>query len=280
MTSFYLIGQQLTIYVGFVLFLVGLIGSVIQILIFTSVPRYKNIPSCLYFTMASINDCGLLITGLAPYIVTAILNVNINRSSAVWCKLRFFFASIFAAIPLSFVCLSAIDQFFITSTSIRLRQWSNMKTAWRLSIGVTIFWWMHGALWFYFQDLSPITGLCYYVNPKFSIYAILFIFGVLCLFHTSIMITFTILTYRQVQKSIAITRRRFDRQMITMVCSQVFLTTVSVTPYGANVIYQSVTIPLLKSDEQRAIESLVSVVTYMLNFLTYGVRSIYSFPRY
>ncbi|CAF1455627.1 unnamed protein product [Rotaria magnacalcarata] len=132
MASLPYIGQQFTLYVGLYFLITGLTGSIMLIFIFISVFSYRRTPCTFYFIIATVHDCGQLIARLAPYVVSAYLNIDITRISASWCKLRFFFATSLGAIPLTCACLATIDQFLVTSQNVRFRQWSSIKIAYRV----------------------------------------------------------------------------------------------------------------------------------------------------
>lgn len=271
MASWAYIGQQFTLYVGLYFLITGLAGSIMQIIIYMTVATYRKTPCTFYFLIATIFDCDQLIASLGPYVVAAFFNIDLTRISVSWCKLRFFFATSFSAIPLSCACLATIDQFLVTSQNAGFRQWSNMTIARRASLCVIITWWIHGSLWLYFQDMSPITGVCVYIDTKFLIYAIIFIFFVLCFVHMIIMSTFSILAYQNVRKTTALARQNIDRQMVIMVSLQVLLTLIGLGPYGIYVAYTFVTIHISKSNDRKAQEALVATITYILCFLAYGV---------
>jgi hypothetical protein len=274
MVSLNYIGQQFTIYVGLYFMITGLIGGIMQIFIFATVSTYRKTPCTFYFLVAAIHDCGQLIASLAPFVVTAYFNIDIMRISVVWCKLRFFLATSLSAIPLSCACLAAIDQFLLTSQNPRLRQFSNIKIAHRASLCVIIFWWLHGTLWLYYQGMSPITGACYYIDSRFVLYAVIFIFFILCFVHMGIMSLFAFLSYRNVRQTTVLARQNIDQQMILMVCLQVLMTLIGLAPYGINITYTFVTKDIVKSSDRRLQESLVSTITYIFCFLVYGVSSI------
>ena len=272
MISFITVGQWFTIYVGLFIFITGIVGSTLQMFIFITTTTYRKTPCTFYLFVAAVHDFGQLISSLAPYVITAYLNIDINRISISWCKLRFFLASSFGAIPLSCACLATIDQFLITCRSDRFRQWSTMKLAHRASLCIVIVWWLHGTLWIFLRDVPvPTTALCVYTNTTFFLYATIFIFLHLCALHTLIMIIFAVLCYRNIRRTTALARRNFDRQLIIMVYMQAILTFIGLTPYGVFVGYMFITADVLKTTDRRSKEMLANAITYTFAFITYGV---------
>ncbi|CAF2112096.1 unnamed protein product [Rotaria magnacalcarata] len=280
MTSLPYIGQQFTLYVGLYFLITGLTGSIMLIFIFISVFSYRRTPCTFYFIIATVHDCGQLIARLAPYVVSAYLNIDITRISASWCKLRFFFATSLGAIPLTCACLATIDQFLVTSQNVRFRQWSSIKIAYRVCSFFIIIWWLHGALWLYYQNISPITGTCVYLNSNFHVYAIIFVFSMLCFIHIIIMATFACLAYRNIHKTATLSRQNVDRQMTMMVCIQVFLIVIGLSPYGIDIAHIFATSNIQKSDDRKAKEAWAATITYILCFLAYGVcTGVFSVKR-
>lgn len=271
MMSLILINRYVVVYMGLVLLIMGLFGSIMLTCIFISVPFYRKTPCTFYFIIASIHDCGQLITALGPLIFASGLDIDMTLDSVVWCKLRYFFASSFAATSATCVCLTIIDQYVNTSHNLRVRLWSNIKNAQRVSLYVIIIWWLHGTLWFYFQDKSPITNTCVFRVYAFFVYSVFFMCIMLCLIPTVIMGTFGILTYRNIRTALILVRHRVDRHLIMMVFNQVLLTLIGLSPYSIHGIYSVITIDAEKSADRKAIESLTCSIAYLFGSLTYGV---------
>ena len=267
------INHDLTCYIGLFLLIIGLVGSTLQSIIVTTTPVYRNTPSMLYFFVAGIHDFGQMMASLGPYVITAYLHVNTLGMSASWCKLRFFFASSCSAIPLTCCCAASFDQYLITSRSVRVRRWSSMTIARWSSFLIVLVWWLHGSLWLYYQDMSSIVAQCYYKSIGFYLYAIIFVFLILCAGHILIMALFAYLSYRHIKRITATIARSIDRQMVMIVSGQVLLTIVGLTPYGVYVAHGFATINIPKNVNEAEIDGLVNSLTYILCFLPYAVRT-------
>lgn len=273
MSTFISVAQRFNIYANPPLLIIGLIGSSILVLIFSKPIMYRKTPAIFFLLLASIHDAGALIVGLVPNILVALLNIDLNRSSVAWCKIRFFLATSIAPIPLSCTCLAVIDQFIITSDSARLRQWSSHKTARRASAITIIIWWLNGSLWLIYRDISPITGACVYINSQFTLYASIFIFGLLCGLHIVVMSIFSLLAYRNIRKTKILVRQKADRQTLLMVLIQIILIICCGTPYGLNVMYLFFTANSQKDENQKQVENFFSAITYTFCNVAYAVRT-------
>lgn len=273
MTSILDISRTFSMYVGLFILIAGVFGSILQIIVFSSNSTYRKTPCTFCLLVAAVHDLGQLIISLGSHVVTSYLNVNINNSSPVWCKLRFFFGTSLGAISLSCICLSNIDQFFVTCRSVRFRQWSNMKLARRTSFCIIIIWWLHGSLWIFYRDIQPTSNCrCVFTDRTILLYSSVFVFLHLCALHTLIMTIFAFLCYRNIHRSKALIHRQYDRQMIIMVYMQTILAWIGLIPYGIVLAY----IFIMKSlDADHVIsqgELFATAVTYTLVFITYAVR--------
>ncbi|CAF4972516.1 unnamed protein product [Rotaria sp. Silwood1] len=272
MTSLIFVNRLFTLNFGLFIVIMGFLGSIMQVFILTTVPDYRKTPCTFYFIIAAIHECGQFITAYIPRVVAAFLNIDLTRISVVWCKLRYVCLATFSAIPLTCECLATIDQYLVTSQKVRHRQLSNMKNAYRASLSAVIIWWLHGTLWLYFQEMSPITGVCIYTNTASFIYTVAFICIILCGMHIAIMIIFGILAYRNIKKTTALARLHADRQLTIIVFTQVLLTFVDLIPYTVYSVYALITIDIQKNVDQIAKEALAANITYFFGSVTYGGR--------
>ncbi|CAF2406175.1 unnamed protein product [Rotaria sp. Silwood2] len=218
-----------------------------------SVPYFRKTPCTFYFIIAAIHECGQFMTALGPRVIAAYLDVDMTRTSVVWCKLRYFLLSSFSEIPLICACLSTIDQFLITSQHVRFRQWSSIKNAYRVSLSVVIIWWLHGTLWLFYQNMSPITGVCIYTNDVFYAYTGFFLGIVLWGTPIIIMTIFGILGYQNVKKTTVLARLRLS-------------------PFVIYNVYAIITVNVEKNADRKAKESLTSNITYLFCSIAYAGR--------
>lgn len=105
------IGQQLTIYVGFMLLFSGVVGNGMNIFIFAYVQNYRQTPCTFYFLVESINNILHILINLTSRIVSAGYGIDLTRTSVLWCKARYFFFGFLGLNSLSCSCLAIIDQF-------------------------------------------------------------------------------------------------------------------------------------------------------------------------
>ncbi|CAF1147857.1 unnamed protein product [Adineta ricciae] len=167
--------------------------------------------------------------------------------------------------------LAAVDQFLITSRSVRLRQLSSIKRAHRTGIGVAVFWIVQSVPNLVFVDLR--SNVCTIYNSFWQVYNAYIDFW--C-FYTIIpvlmMSVFGILAYRNVRVLKDMRKSQgVDRQLTHMVCGQIMLIIVYVVPYATFNAYSLATAVVIKTLEQKSVDYLVVNVTGLLSVFGAGV---------
>ncbi|CAF2025826.1 unnamed protein product [Rotaria magnacalcarata] len=283
MTSLVFINQMIVIYFGAFIIIVGVFGTVMQAFILMAARYYRKTPSTFYFIVASIHECGIFIAAYLPLVLSVSVLTSRTEVFALWCKLRYFFAISCSAISSSCGCMAAIDQFLITSQNARIRQLSSIKNAYRACFSFAIIWWLHGTLWIYYQEMSPITHSCAYPSDTFFIYAVFFMCIILCGAPCLIMVVFGLLANRNIKKTTCLSRLHIDRQLMIVVFIQVLLTLIGLTPYTGYSAYKTITFYFQKTADQRLMDTLVGNITYMFCSVAYGGRFyifLYSSSRF
>ncbi|CAF1441150.1 unnamed protein product [Adineta steineri] len=270
------IGQQLTIYIGIILFLAGIIGNTMNIFIFSSVRTYRTAPCTFYFLVAAIHQTLYVLIILISRIVTGMSGIDLTRISIAWCKTRYFFISILSPISYTCSCLATIDQFLATSQKAYLRRASKIEWTHRIVCVVIIVWCLQGIPWLFFYNISPINSTCVTTNAAFSIYISTYLLGFLCAIPTLILVVFGWLTYRNIRQTIVLAEQHADRQLTKMILIQVILVLISIIPYGINNLYGFVTSGVIKDANRVVVESFISTIVNLISYL-YHVGNFYMF---
>ncbi|CAF1405700.1 unnamed protein product [Adineta steineri] len=238
-SSLTFIGKMITIYTGIPLFIAGVIGEFLNIIVFLSLQTFRQSSCAFYLTVISIMNIGQLSTGLLAVITNALFGVDGTQASLFYCKFRPYCFQTCALSSLGGFCLATFDQYCATCAHPRWQQWCSIKRAKRLVIINIIIWALHGIpyLIFFDQILSSTTGQvsCTSKNPTFAYYrsyVIIFIlFGILPM---SISAVFGLLAYRNVQelsyRTLPIVRRELDKQITTMVLIQLVVNVFTLLP--------------------------------------------------
>ncbi|CAF3636128.1 unnamed protein product [Rotaria socialis] len=263
---------MVVIYFGSFSIIVGLFGTVMQAFILMADRYYRQTPCTFYFIVAAIHEFGIFTTAYGQLVASALIRTDLGQLSIVWCKLRYFFITSCCAMSSSCLCMATIDQFFITSQNARIRQLSSIKNAYRVCLSFAIIWWLQGTLWIYSQNISPITGVCVRRSYNFAFYGIFFSCVVLCGLPCLIMTIFGLLAYRNIGKTIFLSRLGIDRQLVIVVFIQVVLTLVGLAPYGINRVFLLITLNFQKTADEEVKETLANNITYLFSAVAYGGR--------
>jgi hypothetical protein len=229
--------QQYTLYIGYFLLITGIFGNSMNIYILSAIGSYRSTPSTFYFLIASVYDMIIILVSLCSRILESGYGLNLSNSSVIWCKTRQYFITSITMIPLYFQCLATIDQFLITSKSRRVREYSSIKQAHRISICLTIICLLHGIPFYIYYDISPNTHLCSSMSIALSFYLPILVLVMFSFIPTLLTIIFGLLTYRNARQSMGLRNQHADRQVTLMICMQIILIIWSTIPYGMMTIY-------------------------------------------
>src|SRR5690606_24804731 len=114
---------------------------------------------------------------------------------------RVFIISTFALATIILESLTVIDQYFITSRSVRLRNCSKIKTAHRLTISITLICILHEILFTIYYDLRVSTSVlvCENTSPILQFYHTwIFFIVILTVLPLLVLLVFGLLTYRNI----------------------------------------------------------------------------------
>lgn len=258
--------------VGAILLFIGIIGNTINIFIFSSVQNYRTTPCTFCFLVEAVNNILHLTINFITHIIIITSGINITDTSVVWCKIRYFLIAFLPFNSFTCSCLAVIDQFFVTSANIRLRQLSKIEWTHRIVFILSIFWFLLAiSTNVVFFDISPITHICMPNNPAYALFFSMFVlifFGVITIL---IMLIFGCLTYRNIHQTIILRAHQADRQLVKMIFTQAALVVISVTPYTVNGLYDTITNGMAKSPDRQQKEYLVTTVTNLLSYFYFSV---------
>jgi hypothetical protein len=259
------IADQLTIYFGSIFLVTGLIGNGINTFIFSSVDTYRRNPCTFYCLIASINNILYILINLIARITAALYNVDLTDTSIIWCKTRAFFAAFLCPISLTCPCLAIIDQFLVTSPNVNIRRCSNIKCAHRIVLVVIIVWSIHGIFGPLFYNISSLR--CISFNASYVTYSTIYVILIVCAIPVSVMSLFGWLTYRNISRTIILVRLRADHQLVRMILTEVILVIISITPYGIDITYRTITSGIPKDIDRQTKESFATTVLTLVTYL-------------
>ena len=234
------ITKQLTIYFGTVVLTAGVIGALLNIIVFLSLKIFRRNSSAFFLTIMSFVNIGQLLTGLLSRIMIGGWDLDFTESSSAYCKFRYYCLQVCGLTSYSCMCLATIDQFLATSLRLQWRQFITIRRAHILFILCLFTWLVHGIPCFIFFNpiLSPKTGIvgCSVTNSIYQQYYtycyLLILTGALPI---CITVVFGCLAYRNVRqipyRTVPLVRRELDKQLTSMVLVQVVHNFIVIVPY-------------------------------------------------
>ncbi|CAF1247133.1 unnamed protein product [Adineta steineri] len=235
-----LVSKQITIYLGISTLIAGVIGGLLNIIVFLSLRTFRESSAAFYLTIMSIFNIGQLLTGLLSRIMTSGFGIDWTLTSLFYCKFRSYCFSICALTSMTCICLAIIDQYLATSSRAQWRQWFNIKVARRLVFLFVLIWILQGIPYMIYYDdvISTATGkiTCINTNNIFQQYAMygtnLIIGKVIPI---GITFVFGLLAYHNVQQlsyqTVPLVRRELDKQLTVMILVLIVFAFFTNVPY-------------------------------------------------
>ncbi|CAF1119933.1 unnamed protein product [Adineta ricciae] len=257
------------------LFTVGMIGGILNILIFLR-PSMRQNSCAIYFHASSWANIFCLCWGVLASMLAFMTNNNPASYNVFYCKFRFYMINFAQFASRAFIILACLDRFFLCSASVRHRQLCRARVAKKVVVLVTF---ISGCLAVYVLiTYAPTKGLlpCMATTLGARIYETtsfwLFTF-VIPVLSMSILSWLTIKRLKQNAKRVGrekITIAGKDMQLTGMLVAQVFLYFLTNLPYVSYVLYAALTenVPTANKSQLRiSVESFLN--TLLASFFYY-----------
>ncbi len=285
-----LISEYLSIALGFIIFIVGIIGNLLNILIFLGLGNYRRNACSFYMLAGSIIDTIFVVVGLITRTLSQGFQIDFTIRSQVWCKLRSYILTTSSLSSFTCICLQSIDAFFSSSRSQIWRRKSNVQTARFLVIGFIFLWLCHESPYLYFQNLITSSNgtlpTCVLTNTAYSHYRTYFLnLGLTLIIPLTIITVFGFLTYRNFHTSNIRERHSLSsltKQMTRMVLAQIAIVSLCQGSYTVTQAYFLATTYLVKSANRKAQEQVVNTffsiyvyIIYTVNHFLYNTKAFF-----
>lgn len=274
------ISLNLSIYVGLLILIGGLVGNTLTILVFLSLKTFRQNSCAFYLTAMSFLNIGQLLTSLLPRLMNLWFTIDWTALSPLYCKLRVYLYQVCALASFACMCLATIDQFLATCSSPRLQRISSIKVAYRLFALSMFILILHGIPLLVYQAHVPLSSpneyTCAIVNRQYQNYHTYgFTLTLVSSLPVGITVLFGCLAYHNVRRlayrTVPIVRRELDRQLTVMVLVQVFFNFCILLPYI--VVYIINLIVILNKDSYGYAQlQLARNITITVFYAYYTVR--------
>ncbi|CAF1516135.1 unnamed protein product [Adineta ricciae] len=286
--NFVLLNQAINRYVPVPLLFLGIIGNILNILIFVR-HIFRNNICAIFFLMSTVFDSFVIFVGLLPRLLNG-FGVDPTQYSGILCKLRFFITYYAGYTAAWFISLACVERYLRSSRNIHKREMMSKKRAYVSILCVLLFGILVFGEQFYcidiHQNLFGAPQSCYQLKQNISCQVVDSLMQ--CLFEilapTFMMIIFGLLTVRNIRRSrhrvhvvhsnappLSTRTNRLiqkrDVQLVPMLLVQVTVFAVSAFPISIYKIYCIVTIYNAKSVLQMSIENTIFNVCVLSLFL-------------
>jgi hypothetical protein len=271
--------QQIAKYYGIPVFIMGVSGGFLNIIVFLSLKTFRQSSCAFYLMVMSAFDLGRFFSSTLAGIIWSGFGIDWTLSSLFYCKIKVFLYSTCSLNSMTCLCLAIIDQYFATCSRPHWQQWCNIKLAYRLTAVFSIIWILHGIPYFVFYDhiiLSPTNKtICQITNNIFIKYHTYGYFLTLNNLLPLITFVFGLMAYHNARhighRTVPLVRRELDKQLTVMVLVQVLINFCTFLPYSIECMY-ALTIINAKDPIFTAKIELTSMITYYFSILHYTVR--------
>ena len=113
------VSRETVIYLGFSLFIAGIIGEPLVLLVFSSLRTFRQSSCAFYLIIISVVNIVHLFTGLFTFIMINGFGINWTIMSPFYCKFRPFLVQLCVLTSFTCICLATIDQFLATCSNPR-----------------------------------------------------------------------------------------------------------------------------------------------------------------
>ncbi|UJR23842.1 hypothetical protein I4U23_026817 [Adineta vaga] len=272
MPNLQMISQNLSLTVGFIFLISGILGNILNIIIFITSGHYRHNASSYYIIARSFSDLTVIGFGLSTRLFSYNFRLDPTKISQFWCKFRVPLIYVASLTSLTFLCMQSINAYLSSSRSVIYRRMSNVRIARYLILSTLCIWILHEIPYVYYQQLINVVGTssCISTNVSYSWYHNYFIqIGLWTIIPVTIIIVFAFLTYAHLHQRHAL--HDLTKQMIIMALAQSASVLIFQVPAGAAQTYFFVTANVNKSAYQYEIEQVIQLVFSSYGYGTYVV---------
>lgn len=197
--------------------------------------------SMVFLLVSEYNRCGKNTLDDVGY------NIGVGSTSIIFCKIKFYLSNVTSILPSSLIVLACVDRLMLSSSSAKVRSWSQPQFAYRLMIGVSIFWLIFSIHCFIGATIvaGPSYSICYIEPGVYTLFVALNSIIFHYLLPPILMIILGLLTIVNVRRTQRRVHprvgygysRRKDRHLLHMLLFQVVVNIIFTIPAGVFQVY-------------------------------------------
>jgi len=264
------VSYLMNIIIGMLMFILGMIGSILIGLIFLTQRKFRT-NSCIHYLLAGIiSNVLMLINVLLPRIFADGFALPMYNANEFFCRERLYISSVASICAIYFPCWATFDQYASSSRNPIFRQrWSSIKFAHRailITFLISIIIHIPHLIW-----NGIINGICMGLTiecNKFNAFVFVPIFYGLA---PIILISFFTLNLRKnVRLTINLRSRNYRaKQIRRMLIPQLIVLAISGLPFSIQAAYAMGTSHINKDLRRRSIENLIYHIVRLLFYSNY-----------
>ena len=272
------INTYITRYIPYVLLVIGNISCICNFITFTAKRLRQN--SCgWYFLMSAVFDFLYISFGLFTKLASEQYGSTLQDTNLAWCRIRVFLTWVLPLFATSYLVLASLDRCLSTSKNARLRSFSQMKVAYRMTCTPIILHSLTTCHQFIYYNLRP---TCTALPGTYSFFLSMYSIVWTSLVPQISMLIFGLITYYNVRKSRQRLvhpkeqqpsnqqqKNRTDSHMITITLVQVLCSSILLNIRTGYYAYGVLSTGITKDDYRVAVEALILQVSSFIFYLNF-----------
>jgi hypothetical protein len=252
------LSKKLSLYGNILILIIGNITNIMKIFFFLQSPLRSN--SCSYYILAG-TFADLIFINNQP-LIRLLRQLNLVKPmSSIECPIRSYLQTLSFSLSFTFLILAAFDRYCLTSREYTRRKLSNPHTGFHLILICTLTWIIFNTHQLFQHKLH--NGICTtrFAHPYLRPFMLTFFCIVpLILFILNVL---TIMNIRSRHHSF---RSRVNMQLTFLILLETILTTISILPQTAFVIYFQITHRIYRTDTRRSMENFIDVILKLVAY--------------
>jgi hypothetical protein len=248
----------------------GMIGSILTIIVFTSQRSFRRNSTITYLLAGAIITAIHLPSIYFQSILVDGFGLGVFNTNDIACRERNYLFYVTTVAAVSFPCWAAFDQYASTYREASFRhRWSSMRFVRFAIIGTIIFW---GIIYFPMIFISrSMNGVCILIDGPLTIFYNYILIPIVFIFGPFTLITiFTLGTIRNLRSTSFGNRHdRLAKQVRRMLIPQLVILATCGIPFGIDCIYDDITSTVQKDDLRKAIEHLFDEISRLFYHITF-----------
>jgi len=262
------------LYILPVLYIMSNIGNLLSALVFLKKAWRKNV-CVFYFNICLICNSGYINSGMLSSFFTFGLNIHVEISNVILCKLLYYVAYLFSALLPTVLILASIDRLLISSQNVDMRLYSSKRLAY-FSVSISTFMWIvfycHVLIKVHIYEIYPSFLICYYDISGFYIKFNSYSNVVINVIFSIVLIILSIMAFKNVRQIRSLPRQqrrqirsmtKKDFQLLRCLFVQDIICIIFITFPSLYDVYTAVTENNTRSPLEQAI------VNFITNFSTF-----------